>query len=66
MARQPQTVASDTGTGSVRRSVRVDGRHVTTSPAVLVIGGGIIGAASAFHLARQGASVVLLEANELA
>jgi glycine/D-amino acid oxidase-like deaminating enzyme len=40
--------------------------HPTTAPDVLVIGGGIIGAASAFHIARQGASVVLLEAKELA
>ena len=39
---------------------------ITTSPDVLIIGGGIIGTASAFHLARRGASVVLLEANELA
>jgi glycine/D-amino acid oxidase-like deaminating enzyme len=33
---------------------------------VLVIGGGIVGAASAYHLARRGASVTLLEANDLA
>ena len=39
---------------------------MTSSPDALIIGGGIIGTASAFHLARQGASVVLLEANELA
>lgn len=39
---------------------------MTNSPDVLVIGGGIVGSASAFHLARRGASVVLLEANELA
>ena len=33
---------------------------------VLVIGGGIVGAASAYHLARQGASVTLLESERLA
>ena len=36
------------------------------SPDVLVIGGGIVGAATAYHLARRGASVVLLEAERLA
>ena len=39
---------------------------MTSSPDVLIIGGGIVGAASAYHVARQGASVTLLEANELA
>jgi glycine/D-amino acid oxidase-like deaminating enzyme len=39
---------------------------VTSSPDVLIIGGGIVGAASAYHVARMGASVTLLEANELA
>ena len=36
------------------------------SPDVLVIGGGIVGAASAYQLARRGASVTLLEQDRLA
>ena len=35
-------------------------------PDVVVIGGGIIGAACAYELARTGASVTLLEKDELA
>jgi glycine/D-amino acid oxidase-like deaminating enzyme len=39
---------------------------VTSNPDVLVVGGGIVGAATAYHLARRGASVTLLEADRLA
>lgn len=35
-------------------------------PRVVVVGGGVIGVCAAFHLARRGASVVLLERAELA
>jgi glycine/D-amino acid oxidase-like deaminating enzyme len=39
---------------------------VSQSTDVLVIGGGIVGAATAYELARRGRSVTLLEADELA
>lgn len=39
---------------------------MSTSTDVLVIGGGIVGAATAYHLSRRGASVILLESDRLA
>ena len=39
---------------------------MTASPDVLVIGGGVVGAATAYYLARRGVSVTLLEADRLA
>jgi glycine/D-amino acid oxidase-like deaminating enzyme len=39
---------------------------LSLSPDVLIIGGGIVGAASAYDLARRGADVLLLEADQLA
>ena len=36
------------------------------SPDVVIIGGGVIGVASAYYLAREGVDVVLVERNEVA
>jgi glycine/D-amino acid oxidase-like deaminating enzyme len=37
--------------------------HVTAETQVLVIGAGVIGCSIAYHLARRGASVIVLDAN---
>lgn len=39
---------------------------LSRGPRVIVVGGGVIGVSAALHLARRGASVVLLERSELA
>lgn len=39
---------------------------MSTSTDVLIIGGGIVGAATAYHLSRRGAKVILLESDRLA
>ena len=39
------------------------GARLTRAPAVAIVGAGILGAASAWHLARSGARVVLIEAD---
>ena len=40
-------------------------QHLTSSTDVLVIGGGIVGAASAYYLSKAGVRVTLLEAETL-
>ena len=40
--------------------------HVREQTDVLIIGGGIVGAATAYHLARQGVPVILVEAETFA
>ena len=53
--------------GSVRRpEVSQQERPLSTSTDVLIIGGGIVGAATAYHLSRRGADVILLESDRLA
>ena len=39
---------------------------MSTSTDVLIIGGGIVGAATDYHLSRRGAKVILLESDRLA
>src|SRR4051794_9523059 len=38
---------------------------MTAIPDVLVLGGGVIGLTTAFHLAKEGASVVVLDSGDL-
>jgi glycine/D-amino acid oxidase-like deaminating enzyme len=42
------------------------GRYPAPMPDVVIIGGGVVGAACAYELARRGAGVVLVECDELA
>ena len=45
----------------VTNETKTEGRNLPSHADVVVIGGGVVGASTAYHLAKRGVDVVLLE-----